>query len=61
MGALDSEMSACRREAQVVRSFHNVRKRLPPALRNRVALCNVDLLYPDPEIGTQKPGDRKRV
>jgi len=45
---------------QLVRNFHNVRKKLPPALRSEVDL-QVDLLCEDPEIGTQKTGDLKRV
>jgi mRNA-degrading endonuclease RelE of RelBE toxin-antitoxin system len=44
----------------VVRNFHNVKKKLPPALRNEVDR-QVELLCQDPGIGTQKTGDLKRV
>jgi mRNA-degrading endonuclease RelE of RelBE toxin-antitoxin system len=45
---------------QAVRRFYNIKKKLPPALRNEVDR-QVDLLCQDPEIGTQKTGDLKRV
>ena len=45
---------------QVVRNFHNVKKKLPHALRNEVDR-QVDLLCQGPKIGTQKTGDLKHV
>jgi len=45
---------------QDVRNFHNVKKKLPPSLREEIDR-QVDQLSEDPSIGTQKTGDLKRV
>jgi len=45
---------------QVVRNFQNVKKKLPPTLREEVDR-QVDKICEDPSIGTQKAGDLKRV
>ena len=45
---------------QVVRNFYNVKKKLPPSLREEIDR-QVDLVCEDPSIGTQKTGDLHRV
>jgi mRNA interferase RelE/StbE len=43
-----------------VRNFHNVKKKLPPTLREEIDQ-QVDLICEDPSIGEQKTGDLRDV
>ncbi|GAF98357.1 unnamed protein product [marine sediment metagenome] len=45
---------------QVVRNFHNVKKKLPPTLMEEIDR-QVDEICEDPRIGTQKTGELNRV
>lgn len=45
---------------QAVRNFHNVKKKLPSALREEIDR-QVDRICEDPRLGTQKTGELNRV